>query len=254
MILTQSNYHSKEASERWLSASAIKRARRCEAEFLYGEPDEEKDAFIAGHLLELLVTDDLEGLEAFEAEHPQMFSSRGPTKGRLKASYLDVLECAERIKAQPFLMQIIYRSRKQVIMTGKVFGMPVRMMCDLLDVDDSIFDLKSTRSFARVWSDEADSYVEWWQEYYYPMQLWLYREIARQNGLKTKKTGLIGASKSNFDVQALQLSEDTLAQARSDVAYTIGRIKAIRTGAPPMRCERCAYCIGTKLIKGFELV
>lgn len=254
MILTPNNYHSPEAAECWLSASAIKRAHRCEADFFNGAPNEDKSAFIAGHLFELIVTDDTVGLEQFKTEHPEMYSSRGATVGQLKAEYRDVVECAERVKNQPFLMDIIGGAQKQVIMTGTIFGEPIRMMCDLLCHDGSIYDLKSAKNFLRVWSNLAESYVEWWQEWDYPMQLWIYREIARQNGINPPHVGLIGASKSNYDIQAIEFSDDVLTHAKADVAYTIGRIKAIKSGDVPIRCECCQHCIETKIIKEFEIV
>lgn len=254
MKLTESNYHSLEATQLWLSASSIKRAHRCESEWFNGEQNEDKPAFIAGHLFELLVTCDEQGLEQLKLEHPEMYSSRGETKGALKAEYAKILECSEAVLNQPFLAEIIQNAKKQVILTGIIDGLPIRMMCDLMTPNGDIYDLKTAKNFSREWSENADGYVEWWQYWDYPMQLWIYREIARQNGITTKHVGLIGVSKSNCDIQALEFSEDTLAQAKADVLYTIGRIKAVRNGSKPLSCGYCSHCIKTKQIKRFEVI
>lgn len=257
MILTESNYHSQDAAKLYLSASAVKRAKRCESEFLTGHPDEDKSAFVAGHMFELLVTQDDAGIAALHSQHPEMFSSRSPTAGQLKSEYQNVVECAYRVRKQRFLCHIIDRSQKQVIMTGTIFGKPFRMMCDLFyvygDVVD-IYDLKTAKNFSRMWSDADETYVEWWDYWNYPMQMWIYRELASQNGYNVRNVGIIGVSKANYDIQAFTFSEDTLLGARADVEYTLGRIEAISSGDEPIRCEHCPHCIETKKIERFEVI
>ena len=253
MILTQNNYHSDEARRLYLSASAIKQAKQCEFSFCNPKQDDFKTAFVAGHLFELLATQDIDGLNRLYAEHPEMISSQGKTKGQLKVEYRDVSICAERVRNQPFLCDLIDRAEKQTILTGTILGEPVRMMSDLI-VDDWIIDLKTAKDFKKVWSDEVNTYVEWWQSWNYPIQMWIYREIARQNGLKINHTGLIGVSKANYDMQAIEISEDLLKQAGADTLYVIGRIKDIRIGAEPIRCECCPTCIELKQIKEFEII
>lgn len=253
MKLTESNYHSDEARQLYLSASAIKQAKRCEFSFCHPKQDNFKSAFIAGHLFELLVTNDINGLNQLYTEHPEIVSSRGDTKGQLKTEYRDVSICAERVRSQPFLCDLIDRADKQVILTGTILGEPVRMMSDLI-VDDWIIDLKTAKDFKKVWSDETDTYVEWWQGWNYPIQMWIYKEIARQNGLKINHTGLIGVSKANYDIQAVEISEDLLSQAKADTLYVIGRIKDMRNGSEPLRCECCPTCIELKEVRGFEII
>lgn len=254
MKLTQSNYHSAAASKIWLSSSDIKRAHRCETDFLYGKRDENKPAFTAGHLFEMLVTDDKRGLNKLYKEHPEMFYSRGANAGELKAEYQNIVDCANRVRSQSFLMDIIRPARKQVILTGRILGVPVRMMCDLLTSTGDIFDLKTARDFKMIYDCDTGLYVEWWQYWGYPMQLWIYREIARQNGLDPQRVGIIGVSKLNCDVQAIQFSDEILSMAKADTLYTINRIKALKNGETPNRCEHCDSCISTRQITDFCIV
>lgn len=245
-ILTPENYHSSEARALWLSSSDVKKAMRCEAAWASGErEDEDKNAFIFGHLFEALVTGE-------EYENPLVYSSKGPTKGQVKAEYRPAYDMAEAVRRSSMLAKIIDRSRKQVIMTGEIGGLPFRMMCDLLDVDGSIYDIKSARNFAPQYDEDRAAYRDWWAIWEYPVQLWIYREIARQNGLAVPRVGLIAAAKDNADVQALALSRETMEAAEADARYAIERMAAIRHGDTPEPCGHCRWCIGQKVITRFE--
>ena len=256
MILTPENYHSEEAKRTWLSASAVKQAMRCEYEWnAYrtgaAHEDESKEAFKLGHYFETMVSGTDAEIERFKIDNPEIFSSKGPTKGQLKSTYKDVDKCVEAVKNQPFLMNIINSCKKQVILTGNICGVPFRMMCDLIRFGDGIYDLKCMDSFKRIWSLSAESYVEWYEYWNYPAQMYIYKEIAEQNGISVPCVGLIAASKSNADIQAIQFGRDVLLQARSDVEYTVGRMKDIMNGDEPIRCQHCDVCIGSRKIESF---
>lgn len=253
MILTPENYHSKEAADLWMSASAVKKAKRCEFDFLHGV-EEEKPEFIAGNIFELIASYGESALPEIEKRFPAAISSRGATKGQIKAEYQSAVENALRVRRQPFLCNLIDSCQKQVIMTGTILGQPVRMMCDLLAPDGSIYDLKCMKDFRHSWNEEQAAFVDWWESWYYHIQMWIYREIARQNGLNPKQVGLIAVSKSNLDLQAIAFSENVMAMAKSDTEYTIGRIVALREGAEPIKCGTCKTCIEKKQITAFEII
>lgn len=247
-VLTQSNYHSPEAKARWMSSSDVKKAMRCEAAWIGGDvDDEDKNAFIFGHLFEALLTGE-------EYENPLVYSSKGPTKGQVKAEYKPAYEMAEAVRRSPALAKIIDRSRKQVIMTGEIGGLPFRVMCDLLDVDGSIYDIKSARSFSPQYDEDRAAYRDWWAAWEYPVQLWVYHEIARQNGLAVPRAGLIAAAKDNADVQALVFGRETMEAAEADARYTIESMSAILRGDEPGACMHCRWCVSQKIITEFEEV
>lgn len=247
-VLTRENYHSPEAKARWLSSSDVKKAMRCEAAWAFGGPeDEDKEAFLFGHLFEALVTGE-------RYDNPLLYSSRGPTAGELKFEYRFAEDMARAVRRSPMLERLIDRCDKQVIMTGEIGGLPFRVMCDLMDTNGSIFDIKSARSFAPRYDEDKASYRDWWAIWDYPVQLWIYREIARQNGIDAPRVGLIAASKQNADVQALVFSRETMEAAEADARYAIDRIAAIRDGDLPIKCEHCQWCIDHKEITDFEEV
>lgn len=256
MILNRENYHSPEARRKWLSSSDVRQAIKCEfawKAYRTGkmQEDESNEAFKQGNLFEVMLSGTDEEIQLFQQNNPDVFSSRGATKGQLKSSYQSVMDCVESVRRQLFLMEIIQNSRKQVIMTGKIMGVPFRVMCDLIYTDGSIYDLKCMKSFTREWSSRAETYVEWFEAWNYHVQLWIYKEIAEQNGLTVPNVGLIAGSKHNADVQALRFGNDLIAQAKADALYEIERMRDILNGAEPMRCESCDVCIKSRTINKF---
>ena len=254
--LTEASYHSRAARRFWLSSSDIKAAHRCEAawlaDYLGKAPRPKSDAFDFGHLFEAALTMTRGELDRYLTEHPELLSTRGASKGQLKAEYATALDMATAVRRSPYLRGVIKRSAKQVILTGSVCGVPVRVMMDLLDKDGSIYDIKSTRDFKPLYDAAREEWMEWWAYWYYPMQLYVYREIARQNGIDVPRVGLIAASKSDCDVQAITFGEDVLAAAKADTEYTLTRIKAIADGEEPDECGCCKYCISHKKIDSFK--
>lgn len=256
MILTPDNYHSSEARAEWISSTDVKTALRCEA--LWAARDagarpypEQSESFAYGHLFEAALTGTA---EEYISAHPELLLTRGSNKGQLRAAYADALDLAQDVRRSPFLAGLVDRCRKQVILTGELEGLPVRVMMDLVDEDGSIYDIKTAHDFRQVWDNGRGAYTEWWELYHYPVQLWIYREIAQQNGFTVPHVGLIGASKRDGDVQALRLSKEVLDGAGADARYALNRMAAIRAGSAPEACGSCDYCIGTKIITGFEEV
>lgn len=256
MVLNRDNYHSPQVKRKYLSSSDVKQAIKCEFAWKayrtgHMQEDEDKEAFKQGNLFEVMLSGTDEEIRLFQENNFDMFSSRGETKGELKSAYRSVMDCVESVQRQPFLMDIIRNSRKQVIMTGKILGLPFRVMCDLIYTDGSVYDLKCMKSFNREWSIRAETFVEWYEAWNYPVQLWIYKEIAEQNGLTVPNVGLIAGSKQNADVQALRFGNDLIAQAKADALYEIERMKDILNGAEPMRCESCKACVKSRIINAF---
>ncbi len=134
------------------------------------------------------------------------------------------------MRRSPYLWGIVRRSKKQVILTGELNGMPMRVMMDLVDRDGSIYDLKAMRSFLPIYDTAREEYLDWWAYWNYPIQLYIYREIARQNGLAVPRVGLIAASKADCDVQAIALGDEIMQAAAADTAYTMQRMAQILAG------------------------
>ena len=147
------------------------------------------------------------------------------------------------MRRSPYLWGIVRRSKKQVILTGELNGMPMRCMMDLVDRDGSIYDLKAMRSFLPIYDTTREEYMDWWAYWNYPIQLYIYREIARQNGLAVPRVGLIAASKTDGDVQAIAFGDEIMQAAAADTAYIMQRMQQIypgRKSLPPVGIVRGA--------------
>ncbi len=257
-MLTQKNYHSPGARKRWFSSSDVKQASRCESEWDAVRKGrikrcEDKPAFLFGHLFEQAVTSPGVDTLHYINAHPELLASRGTNKGALRAEFLPAMECAAAVRRSPYLRGILRRSRKQMILTGTIDGLPMRAMMDLVDKDGSIYDLKTARDFRPIWDDARGEYTDWWAYWRYPMQMWVYRELARQNGIEVPQVGLIAASKADQDVAAIRFGKETMAAAEADVHYTLERMKVIIEGREePLACGVCPWCISRKRITGFE--
>ena len=88
MIINKDNYYTPEADLSTFSVSQYKLFKQCEAKALAKVKGEykqaESDAFLLGKYIHSLS----EGtLEQFKIDNPELFSSRGATKGQLKSTY-----------------------------------------------------------------------------------------------------------------------------------------------------------------------
>lgn len=255
--LTQSNYHSPAARKRWFSSSDVKAAKRCEAAWLAEyqgkvKRQEDKPAFLYGHLFEAALTMPTAQFHSWLESHPELLSTRGPSKGQLLSQHRGALDLAKAVRRSPYLYGLVRRCKKQVILTGELNGLPVRVMMDLVDKDGSIYDLKAMRDFKSSYDPVREEWLDWWAFWDYPMQLYVYREIARQNGLAVPHVGLIAASKSDEDVQALQFGDEIMNAAEADTAYTMERMTAILQGKEePQGCGACPWCLKHKKVTAF---
>lgn len=253
--LTPENYFEPWARRNWLSSSDIKAFHRCEAAWvdarerlMRGEfTDEHRPEFTYGHIFERLACGEVFSI-------PEEYSDTVTRTGKLRSEFANVEDAARKVRGNAFLREIIDSCKKQVVMTGHIDDIPVRIMVDLLAPDGSIYDLKSMRDFAQVRTPEGEL-VDWWDAWDYPMQLSVYREIARQNGLEVPHVGLIAVSKTDLDVDAVEFGAPLMQAADADVAYTIQRLKLLSARVEePLHCGHCHYCVAHKSIRGFRIV
>ena len=148
MKLTAKNYHSLEANQAYFSVSQFKAFARCPAAALAevkGEYKREKTtALLVGSYIDSYFESE-ESLEQFKAENPEIFKK----DGSLKAEYIQAEEIIKRIERDKLFMEYI-SGEKQVIMTGEIEGVKVKIKVDSLH-KDKIVDLKVMRDFQNVY-------------------------------------------------------------------------------------------------------
>lgn len=259
MQLNKSNYFSLEANRHYMSVSQFKgfitAFGGCEARSmaeLAGEYERpEKGAFDEGHYIHAWN----EGtLADYKAEHPEIYSSQGPTKGQLKANYKHLNKMIEVLMNDPLVMKAL-DGQKEVIFTAELFGIPWKVMLDSYQPEIGIFaDLKALKDIdGKWWNKEVQAYENFLDHYGYALQMAVYSRVEQ---LATGRTDpllphmVIVTKQDPPDHEVLWFDYDLIEQQLSIIGNHIERVKAVKSGAAaPDRCEKCDYCRATKVIK-----
>ena len=152
MVLTAENYYSQEANEEYMSVSQFKDfcgtygKMPCEftaMEKLKGRWEEPKSkALMVGSYVDSY----FEGtLDKFKAENPDLFKR----DGTLKAEFVKADEIIQRIERDDYFMKFM-SGKKQVIMTGELFGTKWKVKMDSYIPDIAIVDLKVMASITKL--------------------------------------------------------------------------------------------------------
>lgn len=244
MKLTQRNYFSKKANLEYMSVSQFKRFSECQAAALAeikGEYEQEKTTVL---LVGSYVDSYFEGtLEKFKKENPEIFKR----DGSLKSEYIQAEAIIKRIERDKLFMKHM-SGKKQVIMTGEICGVPVKIKVDSLH-PDMIDDLKIVKDFKPVY-DEEKGRLPWFEFWGYDLQGAVYQEIVRQNKGKRLPFHLDAATKEKVtDIEVLSINQKSLDFAFDKFKADVALFDAIKKGIiEPERCEKCDYCKSTKVL------
>jgi hypothetical protein len=109
--------------------------------------------------------------------------------------------------------------RQQVIMTGEIEGVPVKIKIDSL-LPDRIVDRKIMRDMEDVYNRDEHAWEPFWKAWGYDIQGAIYREIVRQNTGQLLPFGLAVGTKEKPepDMDLLTLPDSAL-----DVALEVVR-------------------------------
>ncbi|CVK18494.1 PD-(D/E)XK nuclease-like domain-containing protein [Sporomusa sphaeroides] len=257
MQLTAGNYHSQAANLHYMSVSQYKNWISCEAATLANlkgeyEP-EDKTALLVGQYVHCWA-EGPDALEKFICDHPEIISSKGPTKGELKSEYRHADEMIACLANDPKVMFYL-QGRKEIILTAEMFGIPWKVK---IDVDNPglnyLLDLKTTKSITEhVWSDEIRKYVSFIEEWQYMIQVAVYSEVERiaRGRDNWRDFYCIAVSKEKVpDHAIIDLTDhDRVQEELNKIRENMPRIIAVKAGKePPVRCERCEYCRATKKV------
>lgn len=195
-------------------------------------------------------------LPTFVAQHPEIISSRGKTQGELKSEYKQASTMIERAEKDEVFMRYM-AGDKQVIMTGEIEGVPVKIKIDSAD-GRRITDLKTVRSITETFyaKDLAQrlNFCEWWG---YDLQAAVYREIYRQNTGDLLPFYICAISKDKTDniphprIKVIEVPPMMMDEKLIEVKSKIASIQRIKDGdIEPLRCEICDYCADTEVLDG----
>ena len=244
MILTQQNYYSRQANEEFMSVSQFKSFEKCQYSALAeikGEYEREKTVAL---LVGSYVDSYFEGtLANFIRENPEIFKK----DGTLKAEYVQAEAIIQRILRDKKFTEAL-SGEKQVIMTGTISGVPVKIKIDSL-LPDRIVDLKIVKDFEPM-RDSEKGIVPWFEYWGYDLQGAVYQEIVRQNTGKLLPFDLAAATKEKVtDIDSIRINQQALDIALDRFASNVEMFDAIKKGIiSPDRCEKCDFCKQTKVL------
>ncbi|NLT48396.1 MAG: hypothetical protein GXX92_08275 [Clostridiales bacterium] len=245
MNLTSENYFSTTMQLRYMGVSQFKSFEDCEASALAelrGEFEREKTvsllvgSYVDAHFCKTL--------DIFKAQNPEIFKR----DGGLKAEYVQADYIIERIERDEMMMKYILGD-PQVVLSGEIDGIPVKVKIDAFHAGKAIVDLKIVKDFAPIYKPEQGrlTFVEAWR---YDLQGAIYQEVVRQNTGKLLPFYIVGATKEKEpDIAIIQIPQANLDACLSIFKANAQRYADLKKGiGEPIRCEKCDYCKRTKVI------
>lgn len=244
MKLNKKNYFSKKANKVYFSVSQFKSFSKCQhtalAELKGKYQRETTTALLVGSYVDAYFEGEL---YKFIQEHPEILKK----DCTLKAEYVKAEEIIGRIKQDKLFMEYI-SGKSQVIMTGDINGVAVKIKIDSLH-DDKIVDLKIVKDFESVYDSERGS-LPWWEYWGYDLQGAVYQEIVRQNtGLKLPFYLAAATKEKTTDIDIWHIPQGHLDFALDNFKENVFLYDAIKKGViEPERCEKCDFCKETKVL------
>ena len=243
MNLNKDNYYSQEANEHYMSASQYKDFCKCPAcaiAKIKGEyVQEETEALFVGKYLDAYCDGELDN---FIAEHSDKIYQKN---GKKYAYILKADKAISVIEDDTVLKDLLTNGERQVIMTGKIQGVDVKIMIDCLH-KDKIVDGKYMRDFADVWNGVEK--VPFWRNWGYDVQAALYVEIYEQNTLEKLPFELACVSKEEEpDKFWGRFTDKTLNETLEEIKANIVLFDDMKKGnAEIYGCGKCDYCKSLK--------
>lgn len=255
ITLTEDNYFSAENNKKYMSVSRFKRYYM-NCEFMAKAQDDglyvpnKSESLIQGSYIDAWNNGEKALAKFIEQNNKILISSRGETKGQLKAAYKTVGDCIETLKNDPLCLEYL-SGQKQQIFTAKLFDVDWKVCLDNYKPEANRFtDLKCMENFEWMWDAKERKKVTFVQSYGYDIQMAIYRKVV---GLATGvylDPFIIAVSKQKIPDKAILSFELAELNARlDDVENYIERIIMISEGElEPKRCEKCEYCRMTKML------
>lgn len=244
MKLTQRNYFSRKASKEFMSVSQFKAFEKCPtsalAEINGKYKREETTALLVGSFVDAY----FEGsLANFIKKHPEIYKK----DGTLKAEYQQAEIIIQRILSDNLFTEYM-SGKKQVIMSGEINGVPVKIKIDSL-LPDKIVDLKVIKDFQEIRHPEK-GFLPWFEYWGYDLQGAVYQEIVRQNTGEKFPFYLAAATKEKItDIDIIHLDQKLLDFALDRFKNDVETFDAIKKGIiEPERCGICEFCKKTKVL------
>lgn len=241
--LTESNYFSAAANQRYFSVSQYKAFADCPARAMAEIRGEWSQPMTKALMMGSYFDSWVEGtLNDFIEKHPEIINSR--TK-ELKADYQQVEEIIKRVQIDELFMDYL-KGEKQRIITFELFGAPWKAKMDVYLKGERIVDTKLMRTMDRIM---GQSFVTHWS---YDYQCAVYSEgefiVNRKKDKARLETYLAVATKEEIpNIEIIHVPRWRRDECLEEISKNMPRFIAYKNGeleAP--RCGVCPYCRATK--------
>ena len=190
--------------------------------------------------------------------------------GGLKADYIQAEQIIQYLENDDLFVDFM-SGKKQVIMTGTIEGVEVKIKIDsyidsalgkeimrkypeiaeILDLSEgAIVDLKIVKDFEPIYVPEKGR-LNWIEAWEYDLQGAVYQEVVRQNIGKVLPFLIVAGTKekSGPDKAIIEIPQSYLDVELGRFRKNVQFYDAIKKGLiEPDRCEHCAYCKATKVL------
>lgn len=247
LTLTENNYYGSKANSAYFSVSQFKRFQKCPAcamAELNGEWTQPPSrALLLGSFVDELLTGTEFSAQEFEAKHRADLRKKN---GEYYADVLHAVETCQRIANQPLMMHYL-SGQHQVIMTGEIEGVPVKIKMDSYKPGEFIADLKYMASLRSP--NLFTPMIEYWG---YDIQAAVYQEIVYQNtGERLPFYFVVATKETPAHLAVGEINQWNIDRAMETVRRDLPYYQRIKLGQEPVpRCEAydCDYCTDTILL------
>lgn len=261
MELNRKNYFSPEAEKLYLGSSSFKawdmfHSGGCEAREVAKRngtwQEDDNDAFLLGSYVHSWNEGEV---PEFLAEHPEMFSSRGASKGQLLAKYALGDKMIETLKNDELVQKFRDGAEKERIFTGQIDGVDFKIQVDILNIERGYFaDIKTTKNLSETYynasAKKRESFIE---KYDYFTQIAIYAEILRQNlnmDSYLEPYLLVVDKQQTPDHAIIDMGTSWIPEKLEEIKSRLPHIVAVRNGeVDPIGCGKCDYCRSIKKAK-----
>ncbi len=190
----------------------------------------------------------------------ELLSTRGESKGQLKAPYKVADEMIKVLEEDNFFKQVYAPGEKEVIVTGEINGIPWKGKIDSLVKNDNYFcDLKTVDDIhKRHWNESDRNWDNFIFDRQYEMQMAIYEELIRQTFDVECEPFIFAVSKQTPpDHEAFHFESDEaqfrMQEAMDQILQNQDRYWRILMGEEkPIGCGHCEYCRKVKKLSGFQ--
>lgn len=241
-MLTNENYFDIKNQIKYTGSSQIKEFMACEScalAKLKGDFQEEQSkSMLVSSYIDAAISGPAEFSE-FVNENPDIFTKSGV----LKAEYQLAEEVLDQIKQDTMFLKYI-NGEHQVIMTGKISGVPVKIKIDSYHKDKCIVDLKAVKDFSLIYNENTKQKENFIIYYDYILQAALYQEIVRQNTGKQLPFIIAACTKEKYSQRALlQIPQEEMDLKLQFLEQYLPHLQELKQGkVEPTECGKCNYC------------